>query len=191
MAAEEDDGKLGVGVLQGEVNVPGGRGAQVGDFALDPNVGVLGFDDLANVGDEQADGPDAAGGDRSLEGEVELGRGGVANGHVIEFSGDERGQRGQRSRGALSLISRPCSCGKLAAMRVFGIDCGTEVTGYGVVESCETGRDTRLVCLAKGGIQLDRNKPLPVRLEQVFRELCAGSPSGSPMRSPSRKFSIA
>ncbi len=58
-------------------------------------------------------------------------------------------------------------------MRVFGIDCGTEVTGYGVVESCETGRDTRLVCLAKGGIQLDRNKPLPVRLEQVFRELCA------------------
>ena len=49
LAAEEDDGKLGVGVLQGEVNVAGGRGAQVGDFALDPNVGVLGFDDLADV----------------------------------------------------------------------------------------------------------------------------------------------
>ena len=63
LAAEEDDGKLGVGVLQREVNVAGGRGAQVGDFALDPDVGVLGFDDLANVGDEQADGPDAAGGD--------------------------------------------------------------------------------------------------------------------------------
>ncbi|MGA7255205.1 MAG: crossover junction endodeoxyribonuclease RuvC, partial [Terracidiphilus sp.] len=58
-------------------------------------------------------------------------------------------------------------------MRVFGIDCGTEVTGYGVVESCETGRDARLVCCAMGGIQLDRKKPLPVRLEQVYRELCA------------------
>ena len=41
---------------------------------------VLGFDDLANVGDEQADGPDAAGGNGSLEGEAELGRGGVAKG---------------------------------------------------------------------------------------------------------------
>jgi crossover junction endodeoxyribonuclease RuvC len=58
-------------------------------------------------------------------------------------------------------------------MRVFGIDCGTEVTGYGVVESCETGRDTRLVCCAMGGIQLAKNQPLPVRLEQVYRELSA------------------
>jgi crossover junction endodeoxyribonuclease RuvC len=58
-------------------------------------------------------------------------------------------------------------------MRVFGIDCGTEVTGYGVVENCEAGRDVRLICRAMGAIQLDRNKPLPVRLEQVYRELCA------------------
>ena len=48
LAAKEDDGKLGVGIFQGEVNVAGGRRAQVGDFALDPNVGVLGFDDLAD-----------------------------------------------------------------------------------------------------------------------------------------------
>lgn len=58
-------------------------------------------------------------------------------------------------------------------MRVFGIDCGTEVTGYGVVESCESGRDTHLVCRAMGGIQLAKSKSLPVRLEQVYRELCA------------------
>jgi crossover junction endodeoxyribonuclease RuvC len=58
-------------------------------------------------------------------------------------------------------------------MRVFGIDCGTEVTGFGVVESCEAAREPRLVCCAMGGIHLPKTKPLPVRLEQVFRELCA------------------
>lgn len=63
-------------------------------------------------------------------------------------------------------------CGKLAAMRVFGIDCGTEVTGFGVVESCETGRESRLECKALGGIRLAKSKPLPARLEQVYRELC-------------------
>ncbi|HEY2859080.1 MAG TPA: crossover junction endodeoxyribonuclease RuvC [Terracidiphilus sp.] len=56
-------------------------------------------------------------------------------------------------------------------MRVFGIDCGTEVTGFGVVESCESTREPRLICNALGGIVLPRTKPLPVRLEQVFREL--------------------
>ena len=56
-------------------------------------------------------------------------------------------------------------------MRVFGIDCGTEITGFGVVESCDTGRDTTLQCRALGGIMLSKSKPLPVRLEQVFREL--------------------
>jgi crossover junction endodeoxyribonuclease RuvC len=56
-------------------------------------------------------------------------------------------------------------------MRVFGIDCGTEVTGFGVVESCETSREPRLLCKALGGIQLAKTKSLPVRLEQVYREL--------------------
>src|ERR1035441_9788535 len=37
-------------------------------------------------------------------------------------------------------------------MRVFGIDCGTEITGFGVVESCDAGRQPRLVCKAMGGI---------------------------------------
>ena len=56
-------------------------------------------------------------------------------------------------------------------MRVFGIDCGTEVTGFGVVESDETAREPRLVCQAMGAIRLARSKSLPLRLEQVFREL--------------------
>jgi len=57
-------------------------------------------------------------------------------------------------------------------MRVFGIDCGTEITGYGVVESDDSGRQTRLVMKAMGAIRLAKTKTLPVRLEQVFRELC-------------------
>jgi crossover junction endodeoxyribonuclease RuvC len=58
-------------------------------------------------------------------------------------------------------------------MRVFGIDCGTEITGYGVVETCDTGREPRLVCKAMGGIRQAKTKTLPVRLEQVYRELMA------------------
>jgi crossover junction endodeoxyribonuclease RuvC len=56
-------------------------------------------------------------------------------------------------------------------MRVFGIDCGTEVTGFGVVESDENAREPRLDCCALGAIRLARTEKLPVRLEQVFREL--------------------
>lgn len=56
-------------------------------------------------------------------------------------------------------------------MRVFGIDCGTEITGFGVVETCDTGREPRLVCMAMGAIRLARTKATPLRLEQVFREL--------------------
>jgi crossover junction endodeoxyribonuclease RuvC len=59
-------------------------------------------------------------------------------------------------------------------MRVFGIDCGTEVTGFGVVESDDgSGRQPRLIMKAMGAIRLAKSKTLPVRLEQVFRELSA------------------
>jgi crossover junction endodeoxyribonuclease RuvC len=56
-------------------------------------------------------------------------------------------------------------------MRVFGIDCGTEVTGFGVVDSDEDAREPRLNCCAMGAIRLLKSQPLPVRLEQVFAEL--------------------
>lgn len=58
-------------------------------------------------------------------------------------------------------------------MRIFGIDCGTEVTGFGVVEAVEDPRGPRLVARTSGAIRLAKNKSLPVRLEQVFRELSA------------------
>ena len=58
-------------------------------------------------------------------------------------------------------------------MRVFGVDCGTEITGFGVVETCDSGREPDLVCKAMGGIRLPKNQSLPVRLDQVFRALTA------------------
>jgi crossover junction endodeoxyribonuclease RuvC len=58
-------------------------------------------------------------------------------------------------------------------MRVFGIDCGTEITGFGVVESDNTGRQPRLLMKAMGAIRLAKSKSTPERLEQVFRELTA------------------
>ncbi len=56
-------------------------------------------------------------------------------------------------------------------MRVFGIDCGTEITGFGVVESDDTGSLPQLLCKAIGSIRLVKTKTLPVRLAQVYAEL--------------------
>jgi crossover junction endodeoxyribonuclease RuvC len=61
----------------------------------------------------------------------------------------------------------------LQQMRVFGIDCGTEVTGYGVVESDDAARQPRLVMKAMGAIRLVKSKTTAERLEQVFRALSA------------------
>ena len=56
-------------------------------------------------------------------------------------------------------------------MRVFGIDCGTETTGYGVVESSDTGRQPKLIMKAMGAIRLKKTLTTAQRLEQVFNEL--------------------
>jgi crossover junction endodeoxyribonuclease RuvC len=56
-------------------------------------------------------------------------------------------------------------------MRVFGIDCGTEVTGFGVVESDDGSGPPKLACRAMGAIRLAKSRPLPERLDQVFRDL--------------------
>jgi len=49
-------------------------------------------------------------------------------------------------------------------MRVLGIDCGTEYTGYGVVELCP---DECLVCLACGAIKVSPRDPMPARLSRI------------------------
>ena len=56
-------------------------------------------------------------------------------------------------------------------MRVFGIDCGTETTGYGVVETCDSARESNLLCKAAGAIRLPKSSGLPERLAQVYAEL--------------------
>lgn len=53
-------------------------------------------------------------------------------------------------------------------MRVLGIDCGGESTGYGVVEQSGEGG---LECLAAGTIRLSTREPLPLRLQRIFAEL--------------------
>ena len=58
-------------------------------------------------------------------------------------------------------------------MRVFGIDCGTEITGYGVVECDDSARLPRLVSLGAGGIRLPKKQPLAQRLAKVYAELTA------------------
>lgn len=54
-------------------------------------------------------------------------------------------------------------------MRVLGIDCGSEITGYGVVE---LARDEQLSFVAAGAIRLVSRKPLPERLAEVFGAIC-------------------
>jgi crossover junction endodeoxyribonuclease RuvC len=55
-------------------------------------------------------------------------------------------------------------------MRVIGIDCGGQYTGYGVVEQTAEGT---LVCIASGVISLKTSDPLHERLLRVHQELCA------------------
>lgn len=52
-------------------------------------------------------------------------------------------------------------------MRVLGIDCGSEFTGFGVVESV----DRTLVCLTAGAIRLSPREAMELRLKKVFDEL--------------------
>ena len=61
---------------------------------------------------------------------------------------------------------------RLIDMRVFGIDCGTEFTGYGVVEVDDTARNPRLRHLCAGAVKLNKKDRTPVRLLQVYVELC-------------------
>src|SRR6266852_8572593 len=53
-------------------------------------------------------------------------------------------------------------------VKVLGIDCGSEITGYGVVEQFD---HNHLRCLAAGAIRLSSREPLSTRLAKVFQEL--------------------
>jgi crossover junction endodeoxyribonuclease RuvC len=53
-------------------------------------------------------------------------------------------------------------------MRVLGIDCGSEVTGYGIVEDAD-GRT--LTCITLGVVKSKARDPLPRRLDCICNEL--------------------
>jgi len=53
-------------------------------------------------------------------------------------------------------------------MRVLGIDCGTEYTGYGVVELADSGG---LICLVYGAVKLSAREPMTRRLHKIFSSL--------------------
>jgi crossover junction endodeoxyribonuclease RuvC len=55
-------------------------------------------------------------------------------------------------------------------MRVLGIDCGTECTGYGVVE---LSSDDKLRCVVCGAIKLSLRDAAPARLSTIFDKLSA------------------
>jgi len=55
-------------------------------------------------------------------------------------------------------------------MRVLGIDCGTEYTGYGVVELCP---NDRLVCVLCGAVKLSPRESMALRLSKVYDVLAA------------------
>jgi len=57
-------------------------------------------------------------------------------------------------------------------MRVFGVDCGTEYTGYGVVEVDVDARIPKLRYLCCGAVKLSKKDTTPMRLAQVYEELC-------------------
>lgn len=56
-------------------------------------------------------------------------------------------------------------------MRVFGIDCGTEITGFGVIDTDPSGALNRVVCVAAGAIRLPKTKSLSLRLAEVYQNL--------------------
>lgn len=59
-------------------------------------------------------------------------------------------------------------CDTLCPMRVLGIDCGGEYTGYGIVEMPAAGK---LCCLACGAVKLSPRETLPLRLSRIFTKL--------------------
>ena len=60
-----------------------------------------------------------------------------------------------------------------STMRVFGVDCGTEFTGYGVVEVDASAPLPQLRYLCAGAVKLNKKDRTPVRLAQVYAELTA------------------
>ncbi len=53
--------------------------------------------------------------------------------------------------------------------RVMGIDCGSEYTGYGVVEQ---DGNAKLHCITAGAVHLPSRDSLEIKLGKIYRQLC-------------------
>jgi crossover junction endodeoxyribonuclease RuvC len=53
-------------------------------------------------------------------------------------------------------------------MRILGVDCGSEYTGYGVVEEAPAHR---LFCIAAGAIRLRPRDAMAVKLQHIYSQL--------------------
>jgi hypothetical protein len=71
LPTKEHSRQLSIAILEGEVDVTGRGGAEIGNFAFDPEVAVFALDVDAHLTDQIADLPDAARHGR-LEGEAKL-----------------------------------------------------------------------------------------------------------------------
>jgi crossover junction endodeoxyribonuclease RuvC len=58
--------------------------------------------------------------------------------------------------------------GYTSPMRVMGVDCGSEYTGFGVVEQMD---DRALVCCTSGAIKLRSREAMAAKLQKIFVEL--------------------
>jgi crossover junction endodeoxyribonuclease RuvC len=75
-------------------------------------------------------------------------------------------------------VSRPTTLARAAGtnwvtlciMRVLGIDCGTEFTGFGVAEQSQSG-DRTIRYITCGAIRLSKRDLLPVRLAHIYESL--------------------
>jgi Crossover junction endodeoxyribonuclease RuvC len=76
------------------------------------------------------------------------------------------------SPGGFDLFARICAVSAIDCthMRVLGVDCGGEYTGYGMVEMHSGGR---LACLTCGAIKLSTREPLARQLSRIYDELGA------------------
>ena len=68
----------------------------------------------------------------------------------------------------VTIASKRKAAVHFSRMRVLGVDCGTEYTGYGVVELIASGQ---LHCLTCGAIKLSARDSMPLRLAKIFDRL--------------------
>jgi len=89
----------------------------------------------------------------------------------VGFDAQSSSLAGQQKHTPLTAVNWDKLMPKMAEkMRVLGIDCGTEYTGFGV---CDQDAAGKLAYVVAGAIKLRKSDALPVKLAHVFETLAA------------------